>query len=238
MAFCRRILLNMRCPVGPSFLANAGMAWLRKQREARRPRSDDDESRRQGRSLRRGRTLTGDCLGDELLREHFLNGLHLQQFAKRCVYLAIQELGSPASSREIRVASVCSGSEMLSVSLDALQSALGEQRCALTFTVPYVCELGSAKRRWCMRVQDTLRPPDGDDSAPCAFQDIGGIANNKTECSRHMAFCRAPLGRPCRWLQLQGLLESEPEPQTNAGPRAHPGGHLAGQYGRHHEGRA
>ena len=136
--------------------------------------------------------MPADRPPDNLAAEHFLDGSHLLHFANRCVYLAIERLGRPASSRQLRVASVCSGSEMLSVSLDALAGALGAHHCGLTFAVPYVCEIDPAKRRWCIEVQDILSKSPGGATDSCAYGDICGVVNGTTQCTRHSNHCLVP----------------------------------------------
>ena len=87
------------------------MAWLRAppsggRRSANVPASCVEVEDGPTRRLRRRRTLPADRPPDNLAAEHLLDGSHLLHFADRCVYLAIERLGRPASSRQLRVASV------------------------------------------------------------------------------------------------------------------------------------
>lgn len=171
------------------------MAWLRagsgSTSTSAKHSAASDVLHEPSRCLKRRRTLPTERPPGTLDAKHFLDGSQLQVFAERCVYLAIDRLGRPAATRQLKVGSVCSGSEMLSVSLDALASALATHGCNLTFAVPFVSEIDATKRRWCTQVLDELE--DKTESQACVFGDICGIVSGGSGCSQHKGGCRIPV---------------------------------------------
>ena len=167
-----------------------GMAWLLK-RPRDGPAPPDPPAKRQ---LLRRRTVLGEAPLDILPAEAFKNGSHLSVFARRCVCKAIALLGRPARAtrgHEITVGSVCSGSEMLSVALDALGNVLAREECHVSFSVPFICEVDAAKRQWCMGVQEALGMGDAPGALACAFADVTRLVAGSA-CARHATTCRLP----------------------------------------------
>ena len=70
----------------------------------------------------------------------------MEVVARHIVHEGITTFGRPELKGTIRVASLCSGSEMLSVTLDALSQGLKEQQVRVNFLTVMVCELDPKKR--------------------------------------------------------------------------------------------
>lgn len=118
-------------------------------------------------------------------------GSLLEAFAQWIVYNAIKIRGRPLMpvDRVVRIGSACSGSEMLSVAVDALAAELQNQHIKVTFEVVFTCEIDKDKRTWCMDVQSRLQKGL---RMPCCFHDVAGFEGGWGKCARHEASCRLP----------------------------------------------
>lgn len=185
------ILLLHRLP--GLHLVPGNMSWLRRRR---RPPADVDEppppppQPKQRRLLRR-RTPIGDPPPTCITQADFHDGEILEKYAHHTVTQGILTAGRPSAQGELLLASVCSGSEVLSPAMAALSSELRRQGMHLSVKVQCVCEVDQQKREWCMNVQNTLHPPE-ETNDMCVFTDVTQFIDSKDGtafCERH--------GKPC-----------------------------------------
>ena len=130
-------------------------------------------------------------LGDEppmhVKSEDLLEGKMLRIFAKSVVHKGVISCGRPSLQGDFKLASLCSGSEVLSVAMAALSSAFQEQGIELRVFVPLACEIEPNKRQWIQKVQDELHPMFSGDM--CVFDDITCLSSGKAWCQRHSEYC-------------------------------------------------
>ncbi len=106
-------------------------------------------------------TPTGDEPPHEITADDILSGKTLQVCAASMMHKGITRRGRPAAFGTIRVASLCSGSEMVSVVLDAITEECVQQKVPLTFKTVLACEL-DAKKRLVSRMQVASLTPTYD----------------------------------------------------------------------------
>jgi len=109
----------------------------------------------------------------------------LEQFADHCVQWGRQLGLTPPA--HVAVATVCSGSEVLSVVLQELSASLERAGSHTTFTVPFICEFDAPKRKWCTAVLDEL----GHSNA-CTYHDLRRLPYGTSMCDRHGQCCPLP----------------------------------------------
>jgi hypothetical protein len=88
----------------------------------------------------------GDTPPDALSPDDILKGRALEACMQHFVHQGIVKVGRPPLKGTLRVGSLCSGSEMLSVALDALTQECKKQGIDLSFKVVMVCEIDPKKR--------------------------------------------------------------------------------------------
>jgi hypothetical protein len=132
----------------PNLLWNPGKD-LRNNLECRAPQASTSEQQKhncQDSTISCRKTPIGDEPDGEVAALDILEGRTLQVAAKWIVNKGITLCGRPTCSGAIKVGSLCSGSEMLSVALGALTDEFVEQRIPVTFTTVMVCEVDQKKR--------------------------------------------------------------------------------------------
>ena len=162
--------------------AQAVAMWLARKRS----RSSGWE--RTCRALRRRRTPNGDE-EPKVTTADFLNGTVAESCAARYCYLAVQSHGRPtANDIEIKVASLCSGSEMVAVVASAIGKALAVQGVPVRFQFMLLCEVVAAKREWGSNVVDCLFP----DNDACHFDNVTTLGAGRGYCTKHLDNCCIP----------------------------------------------
>ena len=121
-----------------------------------------------------------------LSAQDFQEGKVLAAYAKYVVHQAVVKVGRPSLSGEMSVGSLCSGSEMASVAIDALGSALVDQAVPINFRTSFCCESVEGRRKWCQAVVDKLHP--GSDT--CVYNDITTLMGSASHCTRHGQACQ------------------------------------------------
>ena len=120
----------------------------------------------------------------------FHNGDFLRKFTEHAVTQSIKFLGKPkCCSGLMQVASVCTGSAMDCLALDALSSAMNREGLDMGFEICLNCELRAEKRTWINDVHSALHP---DKPAPCNFTDINALRTDARWCSVHGKRCSLP----------------------------------------------
>ena len=109
--------------------------------------ASDDGAPKKRRLLRRFTPL-GDEPPTHVKAEDLLEGKMLLTFAKAVVHKGVISCGRPSLQGDFKLASLCSGSEVLSVAMGALTSAFQEQGIELRVFVPLACEIEPNKRQW------------------------------------------------------------------------------------------
>lgn len=146
-------------------------------------------TRQPKRRLVRRRTPLGEA-PPELTAEHLLRGQVLDVYAQHATYAGVMQMGRPSLKGDLKIVSLCSGSEMLSVAMDALSKELLKQQIHIDIRVPCICEVDETKRRWCMAVQEQLHPQDSQNM--CAFTDVTSFIDGEGFCERHGKTCVLP----------------------------------------------
>lgn len=165
--------------------------WLRKRAPARSDADAHDTSAdhvaSKTRRLLRRFTPLGDEPPTHVKSEDLLEGKMLRTFAKSVVHKGVISCGRPSLQGDFKLASLCSGSEVLSVAMGALSSAFQEQGIELRVFVPLACEIEPNKRQWIQKVQDELHPMFSE--GMCVFDDITCLSSGKAWCQRHSEYC-------------------------------------------------
>lgn len=119
----------------------------------------------------------------------FHNGTVADACAARYCYLAVRSHGRPnAINLDVKVASLCSGSEMMGVVGNAINKALRAQDISVRFQSVLLCEVVAAKREWGANVIDCFFP----DNDACHFDDVMTLGAGDGYCTKHQDKCRPP----------------------------------------------
>jgi hypothetical protein len=118
------------------------MSWLRKRQSS----GDDVEPAAKRTLIRRKTPIEDGVPPGHITGEAVLAGLTLSCAAKCMVHRAIVRYGRPPVAGTIRVTSLCSGSEMVSVVLDALNHEFIAEIIGLRLYLNVACELDNRKR--------------------------------------------------------------------------------------------
>lgn len=176
------------------------MSWLRSVKRTAEEGAVAAEGSRQAPSKRRlirKNTPVDPSPPGRLSAEDILNGDTLTHFAKRAVHCAILHCGRPSLQGELKIGSLCSGSEMLSACLHALTSCLRAEQVELELRTPFCCEADPLKRKWCIQVANLIHGQDSGNI--CAHTDVAQFLEGaQAMCQRHGAKCNLP--------QLDGLV--------------------------------
>ena len=103
---------------------------------------------RSRRELLRRRAPTGDEVPEVGVKDFHI-GTCAETCAARYCFLAVQSHGrTTGSSLDVKVASLCSGSEMLVVATKAAGQAIQAQGISVNFECCLLCEVVASKREW------------------------------------------------------------------------------------------
>jgi hypothetical protein len=127
-----------------AILVDLLMSWLRK-RQSSNP-GDDAELAAKRTLIRRKTRIDDEVPPGHITGEAVLAGLTVSCAAKCMVHRAIVRYGRPPVAGTIRVASLCSGSEMVSVVLDAINQEFIAERIGLRLYLNVACVRARQKK--------------------------------------------------------------------------------------------
>ena len=126
-----------------------------------------------------------------LTSEMFKDGTFLKNYAHACVSKGVSMRGSPEQEthRTLRIGSLCTGSCIDAIAMDALTSGLAEEGIDVTFESAFLVEKDNDKRAFCMNVHSAL----GCSVSPCAFEDVATFCQPEGRyCAHHQKACELP----------------------------------------------
>ncbi len=141
------------CPGGSS----CGMAWLGKLKVAAAARAAGSAAA--PKPLERRHTpLCDDGQGRVIVRD-FSDGSFLQKWCNRCTAIAIKEVGRPALPDTMvqSVTSLCTGSGMDHMVLDACAHSFQRESIPISFVVPVTCEMHKEKALWTQSLRKCMQ---------------------------------------------------------------------------------